>query len=62
VQSTIEGFHQDELGAWVAKLSCGHRQHVRHKPPFWVRPWVITPEGRATQIGSPLRCLLCEQT
>ena len=26
----IASFHQDELGDWVARLACGHHQHVRH--------------------------------
>jgi len=42
VQRAIDGFHQDEVGDWVAELRCGHGQHVRHHPPFWVRPWVLT--------------------
>ncbi len=33
----IDGYHQDEVGDWVAELRCGHGQHVRHRPPFWVR-------------------------
>jgi hypothetical protein len=32
--SKITGFHQDEEANWVAELSCGHQQHVRHRPPF----------------------------
>ena len=26
---------------------CGHRQHVRHNPPFVTRPWTVTAAGRA---------------
>jgi hypothetical protein len=33
-------------GHWVAELECGHRQHMRHRPPFERREWVTTPEGR----------------
>lgn len=58
---SIAGFHQDELGDWVAELSCGHGQHVRHKPPFWSRPWVLTAEGRAAKIGVELACVLCDR-
>lgn len=29
----IVGFDRDEEGDWVALLECGHRQHVRHRPP-----------------------------
>jgi len=57
----IDGFHQDEQGDWVAELRCGHGQHVRHKPPFWQRPWVVTEEGRAAKLGSELACVLCDR-
>lgn len=57
----IDGFHQDDLGDWVAELRCGHGQHVRHRPPFWSRPWVLTAEGRAGKVGAFLPCVLCER-
>jgi hypothetical protein len=53
------GFDQDEAGDWVALLACGHRQHVRHRPPWHERPWVLTEEGRADRLGSPLECPAC---
>lgn len=55
----IIGFHVDEAGDWVAELACGHGQHVRHQPPWQNRPWVITPEGRASRLGQTLRCRRC---
>lgn len=55
----IVAFLQDAKGDWVAELSCGHTQHVRHEPPLAERPWVLTHEGRAAMIGTPLRCRLC---
>ena len=55
----IVGFHQDDEQHWVADLECGHAQHVRHDPPWQIRPWVTTPEGRAAFIGTPLQCLKC---
>jgi tellurite methyltransferase len=55
----IDGFHQDEAQDWVAELECGHAQHVRHRPPFTNRPWVTTPEGRATFLGHELDCRRC---
>ena len=61
MQRTIMGYHQDDAGEWVAELGCGHGQHVRHRPPFTLHPWVTTPEGRASMIGAPLDCLLCDQ-
>lgn len=55
----IVGYHQDEEGDWVAELECGHTQHVRHRPPWINRPWVVTPEGRASKLGQTLPCKLC---
>jgi hypothetical protein len=61
VKQRIVGYHQDEEKHWVAELSCGHGQHVRHDPPWQLRPWVITPEGRARFLGTELDCVLCDQ-
>jgi tellurite resistance-related uncharacterized protein len=58
---TIDGFHQDEVGDWVAELSCLHNQHVRHRPPFWDRPWVTQPAGRESRLGSEINCPLCDR-
>ena len=56
----IIGFHQDERLDWVADLECGHTQHVRHNPPWTVRPWVVTPEGRKSFLGFELDCKKCD--
>ena len=58
-QRRITGFHQDDEGHWVAELECGHTQHVRHDPPWQVREWVTTAEGRAGRIGTELGCREC---
>ena len=57
----IAGFHVDAEGDWVAELSCLHDQHVRHRPPFFDRPWVLTEDGRTTHLGTELDCPLCER-
>jgi hypothetical protein len=57
----IIGFHQDEAQDWVADLVCGHKQHVRHAPPWVNRPWVVSPEGRCSRIGYTLDCKDCDQ-
>ncbi|HET7622753.1 MAG TPA: DUF3565 domain-containing protein [Gemmatimonadaceae bacterium] len=57
----IVGFHKDEEEHWVADLECGHTQHVRHDPPWQVREWVTTPEGRANRVGTELECVKCVQ-
>ncbi|MBA3441759.1 MAG: DUF3565 domain-containing protein [Pyrinomonadaceae bacterium] len=57
----IVGFDTDAQSDWVAQLECGHRQHVRHNPPLVSRPWVTTPEGRASRTGAELNCKLCDE-
>ena len=60
MERAIVGFEQDESGDWVALLECGHRQHVRHRPPWQERPWVLTDDGRNGRIGAPLECPPCD--
>ena len=61
VERAIRSFDQDEVGDWVAILECGHRQHVRHRPPWQERAWVLTPEGRQDRIGTILECRICDE-
>jgi tellurite methyltransferase len=56
----IIGFHQDKQQDWIADLECSHGQHVRHKPPFFNRPWVESEAGRAGMLGAELDCVLCD--
>jgi tellurite methyltransferase len=58
-RTTIEGFHQDATRDWVAELACGHAQHVRHRPPWELRPWVTSEEGRNAMRGAALECGRC---
>jgi len=60
VQRRITGFHRDDAADWIADLECGHTRHVRHKPPWQVREWVTTEEGRAARIGQTLDCVKCD--
>jgi hypothetical protein len=55
----IVDFSQDADSHWVAQLSCGHRQHVRHNPPLHSRPWVLSAEGRNEHVGTLLSCMHC---
>jgi hypothetical protein len=57
--SAIIGFHQDEHEDWIAELSCGHNQHVRHQPPWTLRPWVVNEAGRKQHLGPTLMCREC---
>ena len=57
----ITSFHQDDEGGWVAELSCLHGQHIRHRPPFQNRPWVLTDAGRQEHLGADIDCPLCDR-
>jgi hypothetical protein len=65
MHSRITGFHEDigpqedANAQWVAELECGHGQHVRHRPPWEIRPWVQTETARLAMIGKTLDCLIC---
>ena len=60
MERPITGFHRDATGHWVAELGCGHDQHLRHDPPWELRPWVVTPEGRRSRLGVRLNCVKCD--
>ena len=61
MQRAITGFHLDAESHWVAELDCGHNQHVRHDPPWQVRPWVTTQSGRDGFLGTTLDCVRCDR-
>jgi hypothetical protein len=61
MKQKIAGYHKDDENHWVAQLTCGHFQHVRHDPPWITRPWVITDEGRNSMLGFELNCKKCDQ-
>ncbi|MEX0720621.1 MAG: DUF3565 domain-containing protein [Balneolaceae bacterium] len=61
MKQPIIGFHKDKDGDWVAELECGHNQHVRHNPPWQLRPWVISKESRDKKLGVKLDCVKCDR-
>lgn len=61
MKQPIIGYHKDLKGDWIAELDCGHTQHVRHNPPWTLRPWVITREGRNDKLGYELDCKKCDR-
>ena len=61
VPRAILGFVADEDGDWVALLDCGHRRHVRHRPPLSSYAWVLDPAGREAHLGQAIECDRCRQ-
>lgn len=61
MKQPIIGYHKDEENDWVAELACGHNQHVRHNPPWQLRPWVTTEGGRKEHLGITLNCKKCDR-
>jgi hypothetical protein len=55
----IVSFRLDDEGYYVAELECGHSQHVRHRPPWEIRDWVTTEDGRKQRLGAELECPYC---
>lgn len=55
-------FERDEGGEWVARLECGHRRHVRHRPPLSSYPWIADEAGRAAKIGASIECDRCARS
>lgn len=59
VPRRIVRFERDDAGEWVADLECGHRVHIRHDPPWQIRPWVLDDATRATKVGTAIECGRC---
>lgn len=60
MERRIIGYLQGAEEQWVAVLECGHTQQVRHDPPWTMREWVTTEEGRMAHVGTTLDCKQCE--
>jgi tellurite methyltransferase len=61
VPRRILGFERDASDAWIARLDCGHRRHVRHRPPLSDYPWIADADGRAARIGAAIECERCRR-
>ncbi|WP_432455144.1 MULTISPECIES: DUF3565 domain-containing protein [unclassified Agarivorans] len=59
MDQVIVGFHLDEQQHWIAKLACGHSQHLRHQPPWQNRAWVFDHHARLSRLGQTLYCTKC---
>jgi hypothetical protein len=60
VKKPITGYPKDDQADRVARLTCGHSQHTRHRPWF-NRPWVETKAGRDSMLGQELDCKECDR-
>lgn len=47
--------------AWITQLDCGHRRHIRHRPPLSSFAWVDDPNARAAHVGQLIECGRCQQ-
>lgn len=52
-------FHRDGDGAWIVDLDCGHRRHIRHRPPLSSFPWIDDAAARAAKVGQAIECDRC---
>jgi hypothetical protein len=61
MRQKIVGFHQDNVGDWVADLACGHTLHLRHNPPWQPRDWILSETQRREKLGQEIECPHCER-
>jgi tellurite resistance-related uncharacterized protein len=61
MERAITGYRHDDAADLVARLSCGHGVHMRHRPPMVSRPWTLTAEGRASMLGTAVSCVRCDR-
>jgi hypothetical protein len=48
-------------GTGLQNSSAATLSTVRHDPPWQVRPWIRTQEGRAAMVGTNLDCWRCAE-
>ncbi len=61
VPRLIAGFRRDGAQVVVLALDCGHRRHVRHRPPLSEHRWVLDDDAVRARLGEPIECLRCTQ-
>ncbi len=59
VARAIVRFASDADRTWIAELDCGHRRHIRHRPPLANYPWIGDDTARAAKVGAPIECSRC---
>ena len=59
IERRIVAVHEEAPGTCIVELDCGHRRHVRDRPPFETHPWVHDDAERRARVGSAIECGLC---
>lgn len=59
VPRRILGFERDAANEWIVRLDCGHRRHVRHRPPLSDYPWLADAAAREARVGAAIECGRC---
>lgn len=60
VDRRILAVHEESADTCVVALDCGHRRHVRDRPPFERHPWVRDADARAARVGQSIECGRCD--
>ena len=61
IDRRILNLESESADSVIAVLDCGHRRHIRHRPPLEMHPWILDPAARAARIGQRIECGRCEQ-
>lgn len=59
VQRAMTGFERESVAAIVVDLDCGHRRHVRHRPPLEDHAWVADDALAKARVGQSIECGRC---
>jgi tellurite methyltransferase len=61
IDRQILDIEAESADSCVAALDCGHRRHIRHRPPLERHPWILDPAERAARVGQRIECGRCER-
>lgn len=59
MQRTITGFERESASAIVVRMVCGHRRHVRHRPPLEDHAWVLDDASVRGRVSADIECGRC---
>jgi tellurite resistance-related uncharacterized protein len=61
IDRQILSIEPESADSVVATLDCGHRRHIRHRPPLESHPWILDPVARVARVGQRIECGRCER-